>query len=85
MTSDAPQGRRSPFSEILTSRKTILLLLFCATGFLGLPLLWMSRAFTTTEKIVWSILNTLYTSALIAIAIGVCYWCYRQFQNAGFL
>lgn len=74
---------RSQWEQILSSRKTILLLLFCVTGVLGLPLLWLSPAFTAGEKLLWSIVNTLYTLALLALAIGVCYWCYLQFQNAG--
>jgi hypothetical protein len=53
------------------------------TGFLGLPLLWISQAFTVGEKVLWSVLNTIYTLILIGIAIGVCYWCYLRFQDAG--
>lgn len=80
-----PSRGRSQWEQLLSSRKMILLLLFCATGFLGLPLLWMSQAFTVAEKVIWSVVNTIYTLALIAATIGICYWCYQQFQNAGLL
>jgi hypothetical protein len=35
------------------------------------------------EDVLWSVLNTIYTLILIGIAIGVCYWCYLRFQDAG--
>lgn len=76
---------RSQWGQLLSNRKTIFLLLFGVTGFLGLPLLWMSPAFTTGEKVLWTIVNTLYTVALIGLAAGVCYWCYLQFQEVGLI
>jgi hypothetical protein len=53
------------------------------TGVLGLPLLWISHVFTVGEKVLWTILNTLYTLMLIGLAAGVCYWCYLRFKEAG--
>lgn len=78
-----PSRGRSQWEKVLSSRRTILLILFGMTGFLGLPLLWLSQAFTVGEKVLWSALNTIYTLILIGIAIGVCYWCYLRFQDAG--
>lgn len=43
----------------------ILGLLFLVTAILGLPLLWMSRGFSRTWKIVLSVAVTLYTAALL--------------------
>lgn len=76
---------QSQWEQLLSNRKWILLLLFCVTGFLGLPVLWLSYAFTTTEKIVWSIVNIAYTLMLIGACAGVIYWCYLRFQNAGLI
>jgi len=76
---------RSQWERLLSNRRSILLLLFCVTGFLGLPLLWMSHAFSTTEKVVWSIVNTIFTLILIGLCVGVCYWCYLQLHDAGIL
>ena len=76
---------RSQWEQLLSNRKTIFLLLFGVTGFLGLPVLWMSHAFNTGEKVLWTIVNTLYTLALIGLAAGVCYWCYLQFREAGLI
>lgn len=80
-----PSRGRSQWERLLASRRMILIVLFGATGVLGLPLLWLSPAFSMSEKIAWSILNSIYTSLLIAAAGAVCYWCYLQFQNAGLL
>lgn len=85
--SESPEQSRgrSQWEQLLSNRKTIFLLLFGVTGFLGLPILWMSHAFTTGEKVLWTIVNTIYTLALIGLAAGVCYWCYLQFQEAGLI
>jgi hypothetical protein len=76
---------RSQWERLLSNRRSILLLLFCVTGFLGLPLLWMSHAFSTTEKVVWSVVNSIFTLVLIGLCMGVCYWCYLQLHDAGIL
>lgn len=85
--SETPQPSRgeSQWEQLLSNRKTIFILLFGVTGFLGLPVLWMSHAFTTGEKVIWTIVNTIYTLALIGLAAGVCYWCYLQFQKSGLI
>ncbi|MEI8213815.1 MAG: hypothetical protein WCI02_16825 [Planctomycetota bacterium] len=76
---------QSKWEQLLSNRRSILLLLFCVTGFLGLPLLWMSHAFSRAEKIAWSIVNTLFTLALIGISVAICYWCYNQLVMSGVL
>ncbi len=55
---------------ITGSRPLIFALLFGVTGVLGLPILWYSPAFSVKEKWLWSIINTLYTLGLLAIAIA---------------
>ncbi|MFM7929760.1 MAG: hypothetical protein ACKO9Q_18805 [Pirellula sp.] len=77
-------ARRVPteWDRLISSRKVILLVLFCVTGALGLPLLWFSPAFSTRAKVVWSICNILYTLALIALCIGICIWSYQQIVNS---
>ena len=47
---------------------TVLVLLFGATGVLGLPVLWASRSFSIRNKIVLSLAVTIYTAALVAAA-----------------
>jgi hypothetical protein len=70
------------WDRLLSSRKIILLVLFCVTGALGLPLLWISPVFSHREKVIWSIGNILYTLALIALCIGICIWSYWRIVNS---
>lgn len=65
-----------------TARFLILAMLFFVTGFLGLPVLWLSKSFSLTEKLVWSVLNTIYTCALIAGTVAICVWALRPFFTA---
>lgn len=65
-------------SELIQSRGAVLAMLFLATGALGIPLLWMNRNFSDTERIVWAIIVTIYTLILIAIAAAIVMWSYRQ-------
>lgn len=57
-----------------TARLLILAMLFFVTGFLGLPVLWISKSFSMTEKLIWSVVNTIYTCALIAGTVAICVW-----------
>lgn len=68
--------------ERKTTRFLILAMLFFVTGFLGLPVLWLSKSFSLTEKLVWSVLNTIYTCALIAGTVAICVWALRPFFTA---
>ena len=69
-------------SELLQSRWIILGTLFGITGALGLPFLWISPAFTTKEKWIWSLVNTLYTAVLIGLTIMILMWAMSVYENA---
>lgn len=69
---------RTEWERMISSRKFILLILFCVTGALGLPLLWISSAFDRTEKVLWSLANLIYTVVLIALCIAICMWAYAR-------
>ncbi|MFK8115109.1 MAG: hypothetical protein AB8B91_23105 [Rubripirellula sp.] len=69
-------------SNFVQSRGAVLAMLFLVTGFLGIPLLWMNKKFSPTERIVWSIIVTIYTSVLIWIAAAIVIWSYRQIFGA---
>ena len=64
--------------KLIQNKLAVLACLFFVTGFLGLPLLWMNRRFSTAERFLWSIVVTLYTLALIAIVVVIFVWVYRQ-------
>ncbi len=78
----AAQPRKSKGSFVLENRLAMFGLLFCVTGFLGLPFLWMSHRFSHTEKIVWSIIVTIYTFILLGLTAAVCWWSYSQISQS---
>lgn len=83
--SDRQGNDRSHSNQIggglLENRRAILVLLWAVTGCLGLPLLWISPKFTATEKFIYSVLVTIYTLILIAIAAGTVWWAYARIMG----
>ncbi len=65
---------------LLSSRLVVLLLLFGVLGVLGLPLLWISRAFSTREKVLWSLGVTLYTVILLGLASAAVWMAWQAIQ-----
>ncbi len=70
----------SVMEQTLQSRFLVLATLFGVTGALGLPLLWMSPAFSRFHKAVWSVVVLAYTSVLIGGTWAIVVWAYRQFH-----
>lgn len=56
-------------------RRTMLFVLLAGVGALGLPLLWLSRAFRFPAKVGWSIVVTVETALL-------CWACWSSVQSA---
>ena len=67
-TADRPGP--SSARSVIDNRWQLLLLLFGATGVLGVPLLWNSRAFGPLGKLAISLLVTAWTAVLMAL----CWW-----------
>ncbi len=67
-----------PPAKFLDNKWAVLAILFAVTGFLGIPLLWTNKNFTSTERIFWSIIVTIYTLFLIGGAAAICVWSYQQ-------
>lgn len=65
-------------SSVLASRLTVLCILFLATAALGIPLLWRSPAFSKNERIVWSVIVTLYTILILWLFYLIMAWSWRQ-------
>lgn len=74
-------GRPSNAGRLLHNRPAMLALLFFVTGFLGLPFLWKSRAFSANEKIVWSIVVTIYTCLLLLATAAIVWWSYSTIRD----
>lgn len=68
-------------NSLLSNRRAILVLLWGVTGFLGLPLLWLSSKFTPAEKLLYSVLVTIYSLFLIGIAVGIVWWAYLRIMG----
>ena len=77
-SADLPEPSAGSASEMVQSRAAVLAILFLVTGFLGIPLLWMNQKFSNLERILWAIIVTIYTVALIAIAWMIVMWSYHQ-------
>ncbi len=73
---ESPTPRR-----LIDQRWAVGILLFGVMGVLGLPVLWMSRGFSTSAKIWLSILVTIYTALLAAMATVSFLHAWRQFQQ----
>lgn len=77
-------GDRPPskLARLLDSKLAMLAMLFLATAALGLPFLWRSRRFSRQEKVVWSIVVSIYT-ALVFWAFGaVMWWSYARISES---
>jgi hypothetical protein len=59
----------------------ILAILFLVAGVLGVPLLWISRAFSPLMKIVWSVVVTVYTAAALYGTWLVLVWCWTSIEK----
>ena len=77
---DAPP-HGSQIADLLHQRWVVLVLLFAVMGALGIPLLWMSRAFSTAAKSVLSVVVTVYTAGLVWIAWLAVSHAYQQIKT----
>ena len=80
--SDPPAVAASPLRKAMDNPWLVLALLFFVTLFLGLPVLWYSRAFSRTSKLVWTALVLLWSAVVCAVFVWVMWWCYVQIVHA---
>jgi heme/copper-type cytochrome/quinol oxidase subunit 4 len=73
--------KRTEFQELVSSRPYVLIILFAVTGVLGLPLLFMSPAFSRSGKVFWAIVVTVYTALLIWVTVVICLWAYHEISD----
>ncbi len=74
-------GARDP-STRLQSRTTVLLMLFVATGVVGIPLLWVNKKFTNAERIFWSVTVLIYSAAVLALGGAIVLWMWNKTMAA---
>lgn len=78
----ANQPQSTTLRGLVDNRWVVLGTLFGVTAALGLPLLWASRAFSTTSKIVWSVIVLLYTILILWLFWLVVVWSYTRIVDA---
>jgi sterol desaturase/sphingolipid hydroxylase (fatty acid hydroxylase superfamily) len=66
------------WNELLNSKGKVLMIAFGVMGFLAIPLIIKSPAFSSFEKWGWSTLVTLWTLLLFFLAGLTLYWCYHR-------
>jgi hypothetical protein len=76
-----PARNRFQDSVLVQNKVAVLAVLFFVTGFLGLPLLWLSPRFSKVERWMWAILNTIYTCTLIWIVFKICVWSWTRISS----
>ena len=76
-TKGTAQQLKSGVSTMADSRGMVLVILFGVTGALGIPLLWVSSKFSFAERVFWSIVVIIYTSALVGVTAAIVMWAYR--------
>lgn len=60
----------------------IIGLLFCVTGALGIPAIWLSRSFSRSAKVVLTVAVSLYTLAFVWGFWVVMAWSYHRIMDA---
>lgn len=73
--------KRSFSSTVMRSQIAVLCILFFVTAGLGIPLLWRSPAFSHKERIVWTIIITIYTSIIFWIFYEIMAWSWSQIST----
>ena len=69
-------------NAVMKNRGLMLLMLFGVTAALGIPFLWMSKAFSRNEKIVWSIIVSVYTVIILWLFFLIMSWSYSRISNS---
>ncbi len=73
---------KSGMASVAESKGMVLAILFGVTGALGIPLLWVNKKFSLGERIFWSLVVTIYTTALVGVTAAIVMWAYRVIVGA---
>jgi hypothetical protein len=75
-------AQRGGWREMIDNPWLVLATLFFVTAALGLPVLWISRAFSRTSKIILSVVVAFYTVLLLYVFWIVMVWCYTRIVDS---
>ena len=73
---------KSSVATIAESKGMVLAILFGVTGALGIPLLWVNGKFSLAERLFWSLVVIIYTTALVGVTAAIVMWAYRVIIGA---
>ena len=73
---------KSGIATVAESKGMVLVVLFGVTGALGIPLLWVNKKFSLAERIFWSLVVIIYTTALVGVTAAIVMWAYRVIAGA---
>ena len=79
---DEPERRRSGLREMIDNPWLVLATLFFVTAALGLPVLWISRAFSRGSKILLTVVVLIYTALLLYVFWLVMWWSYTRIVDS---
>ena len=69
-------------AAILGNPWIVVAILFLVTGALGIPLIWLCRAFSTRAKILLTFAVTIYTVLILWVFWLIMLWCYHRIVDA---
>lgn len=78
---DHSDAHVSAIEKLVNSKVTVLVLCFAVLGFFGVPLICVSKGFTRSQKIFWSVVVIVYTLILVAITAASIWFAWRQWQE----
>jgi len=79
-----PPQKQPAWRELIDNPWLMLVALFFVTAALGLPLLWVSRGFSTFWKIVLTIVVLLWTAVVFWVFFLIMAWCWSQLRPVFF-
>ena len=78
---DSETSQEPWWRPLINNQRNVLVMLFFATAAPGLPLLWISKAFSWREKIVWSVLVLIYTVLILWGFFLLMMWVYNRLKG----
>ncbi len=82
VASRSAPGDKGRFDWLLNNKPALLGMLFFVTAALGLPFLWKSKKFSSTEKTIWSIVVSIYTIVILWIFCAIMWWSYSRISES---
>jgi hypothetical protein len=73
---------RQNWRELVDNTWLMVAMLFFVTAALGLPLLWISRGFSTAWKVILTIAVLAWTVLILWLFWLVMLWCYTRIADA---